>query len=399
MADLRAWSSFDPKSQQIMLSGGTVTGGDGRQFVWLNGHATVVGSQTYNTLMARRAANRQAGAVSTAAPALPGGTDSPFKRPGAPGTTIPSGGSNPNLPYTSPMSGEVVGGPTSPIDTSDEGIDAADKARQNDARARILSVLAEYGLESLADFVWQQILAGKSDAEVLQDIRNTPEFKKRFPAIEERTKKGLAPISPGEYVAYERQARQLMRAAGLPESFYDTQDDFDRFLSNDVSITELNDRIQLGRQAAYDAPSEVRAALMRDYGVSEGGLTAFFLDPDKAQPLLEKQWKAAQIGGAAERTGFGRTSREQNERLALLGVTAGQAQEGFGVLGESRELFGALDAGEDTIDTDAQLGAAFAGDSNARRRIEERRRRRQATFEGGGGYAAGQGGISGLGRS
>lgn len=274
----------------------------------------------------------------------------------------------------------------------------ADRTRNSDAKSRIMSVLGEYGLESLSDWVWDQILEGRSDAEIMQDVRGTPEFKTRFPAIEQRTKAGLPALTPGEYVAYERQARQIMRAAGLPEQFYDTAEDFTTFLTNDMSISELNDRVQLARQAVYDAPQEVRDALMRDYGMTEGGMAAVFLDEERAVPLLEKQYRASQIAGAGTRTGFA-TSRAQNERLADLGITADQAQQGFGLLGESRELFQSLDRGEDVIDADTQLGAVFENNSAARRRVEQRRRKRLATFEGGGSFASAQGGVVGLGNA
>ncbi len=313
---------------------------------------------------------------------------------------------NPPLPTPTSSGGGIYGDgpfkrnvgqrPETPLTTEVPDLNDS-AARNSDARARIQSVLREYGLESLGDFVWEQILAGKSDAEVLQDLRNTPEFKKRFPAIEARTKAGLAPLSPGEYVAYERQARQLMRAAGLPEGFYDGNDDFTKFLTGDVSIAELNDRIQLGRQAAYEAPAEVRATLLRDYGISEGNLTAFFLDPDMAQPLIEKQYRAAQIGGASTRTGFGLTSRMENERLADLGVTADQAQQGFSALSEQRELFTALPGQrEETVSREEQLGAAFEGNANAARRIQKKARTRAAVFSGGGSYASSNDGVGGL---
>ena len=292
---------------------------------------------------------------------------------------------------------DPLAGVTSATDpTADPYRVVDDEPRSSDAKARIMSVLGEYGLESLGDWVWQQLLEGRSDAEIMQDVRLTPEFKARFPAIEARTKAGLPPLSPGEYVSYERQARQIMRAAGLPETFYDTADDFTNYLSGDVSISELNDRIQMGRQAVFEAPPEVRDALMRDYGATEGELTAFFLDPDRALPLVEKQWRAAQISGAGTRTGFA-TTRQQNDRLADLGVTAEQAQQGFGVLGDSRELFASIDRTEDVIDADTQLGAVFEGNSAAQRRIEQRRAKRKAAFQGGGSFAASQTGVVGLG--
>lgn len=368
--DLRAFATFDAKSQAALRAGQTVTGGDGRRFAIINGQAVVVGSPSYTAGMAERAKNTAAR------------------------TTIAAGAKVPL--QNDPLAGGAGPAAAAPVDTS---IAAADAARNNDARARITSVLGEYGLESLGDFVWQQILDGKSDTEVLQDIRNTQQFKDRFPAIAERTAKGLAPISPGEYVAYERQARQIMRASGLPEGFYDSSSDFTKFLSGDVSISELNDRIQLQRQAVYEAPAEVRQMLMRDYGMTEGEMTAYFLDPDVSEPLLQKRYRASQIGGAASRTGFGSTSRTENERLADLGLTAGQAAEGFGALSDQRELFGSLPGqqGQQDISRDEQLGAAFEGNSNARRRIEKKRRERTAANEGGGQFASSGDGVVGLG--
>jgi hypothetical protein len=275
-----------------------------------------------------------------------------------------------------------------------------DAARQRDARARIGSVLAEYGLESMADWVWQQILDGKSDTEVLQDLRNTPEFKKRFPAIEERRAKGLNAISPGEYVAYERQARQLFRAAGLPGGFYDSNDDFTRYIAGDMSLAELNDRIGLARRASFEVDPEVRATLSRDYGISDGDLTAWFLDDKVAQPLLEKRFAAGEIGAAAVRSGFGRTSRGENESLAGLGINPEQAQEGFGTLAGLRELtVGLPGQREAAISRDEQIGAAFRSDAKARAKIETRRSQRQATFRGGGGFASDRDGMSGLGQA
>lgn len=398
----RTISSFDARSRTILTNGGTVKGGNGITYRYdpNTGMAVNVNASTAApvTSVAPRATTNTPRPVE--AEDTRRGVQTPAERADL-GSRVEYVPGSPNAVAGNSSTPEAVAGDALKdlVDPDQARIDAANKLRQNDARARILSVLAEYGLESLADFVWQQILGGKSDAEVLQDIRNTPEFRERFPAIAERTAKKLAPISPGEYVAYERQARQIMRAAGLPEQFYDTRDDFTKFLGRDVSIAELNDRIQLGKQAVYESPAEVRETLMRDYGATEGELTAYFIDPDRALPLVEKQWRAAQVGGAAKRTGFGLTSRMENERLADMGVTAGQAQQGFSELADSRELFGALDSGEENIGRDDQLDATFGGNAAARRRIENTRRRRQARFDGGGSFATGQQGVVGLGRN
>jgi hypothetical protein len=270
-------------------------------------------------------------------------------------------------------------------------------AGQRDAYATVMDVLKQYGLESLAGFVFTSMANSLSEAEILQGIRKTPEFQARFPAIAEREKAGLPALSPGEYVQYEQQATQLMRAAGLPKGFYDTPSDFTQFLSGDVSVAELQDRIQMGQQAMYEAPPEARAALKQQYNLSDGDITAYFLDPGKADPLLKQQWTAAQINGAAARTGFGMGSTAEAERLAKLGVTVSQAEQGYGQLVAGKELYGNL-PGEhgDTIDRATQVGAALGGDAAAKQRIARKSQSRTAEFSGGGQVATTSNGATGL---
>lgn len=276
-----------------------------------------------------------------------------------------------------------------------EKADRERKARV-DSYARLNSVLEDYGLGGLGSSVQKWLVEGLSEAEITQRMRDTTEFKTRFAGIEARKKAGLPAISPGEYVAYERNAAQLMRAAGLPAGFYDSPDDFTAFLTKDVSIAELGDRVTLAANAAFKMPKEDRDALAA-WGMGPGDLTAFWLDPDRAQPMLEKRYAAAQLAGSAKRASWGDLDVDNAERLAGLGVTAPQAEEGFGKLVESKELFTSLDRGEDEIGQTEQLGAAFEGNANARRRIEQRARRRTSTFQGGGGYASSQEGLVGLG--
>lgn len=292
--------------------------------------------------------------------------------------------------------GAVGGGSTTTVDPAAQArADADDRARR-DAYARLQTVLNDYGLGSLGAAVQTWLVEGLSESEIVQRMRDTPEFKTRFPAIEERKKKGLAPISPGEYVAYERQARQMMRAAGIPEGFYDTQDDFKMFLANDLSLSELGDRVTLAANAAFKMPKEDRDALTR-WGMSPGDITAFWLDPDKAQPLLERKYAAAQLAGTGTRSGWGNLDETRASDLASQGVTAAQAEQGFGQLVNSKELFQSLDRTEDVIGEDEQFGAVFGGNANAQRRIEQRARKRRGVFEGGGSFAASQSGLTGLG--
>lgn len=269
---------------------------------------------------------------------------------------------------------------------------------QRDAYAIIVDVLGQYGLGSLSQWAIEQLQGGLSANEVIIALRDRPEFRQRFRAIFERQEAGLTPMSPQEVVAYERQAAERMRLAGLPEGFYDQSDDFVRFLGNDVSIVELQGRIDLARTAAFEAPAEVKDELQRMYGVGDGDLTAFFLDEKRALPLLQQRYVAAQTSGVATRSGFGQLDRAEAERLAALGVSEQEAEQGFGALVRGKELFGALPGSrEDTISRQEQLGAVFGSDERAAQRVEQRARKRVGSFQGGGSFATDKEGFAGFG--
>jgi hypothetical protein len=290
--------------------------------------------------------------------------------------------------------GSTSGSGGSSAGTGTGGSGSGTGGGNQNALTDLKSVLNTYGLGDMADWAWGEIVAGKSEQQVLLDLMKTPQFKARFPAIDARAKAGLPPISPGDYVNYENQATQMMRAAGLPSGFWDSPADFTHLLSSDVSISELSQRLNLASQAAYQVPADVRASLARDYGVGPGQLAAFFLDDKTALPLIQRDFTAAQIGGAAYRTGYGSTKTE-DERLTDLGVNPGQAQQGFNQLTLQRQLFSSL-PGENTtgISRDDQLGATFAGDAAAQQKVVRRAQERVAVFSQGGGFTQSQDGFT-----
>lgn len=283
--------------------------------------------------------------------------------------------------------------PTGPPPTAPSG----PTEEQRDARVYLSSLLDTYGLGSLTDWAWDLIVQGASDDEVIQALRERPEYAARFPGMAERRTKGYPAISEAEYLAYERQAVGMFRAAGLPEGFYDQPSDFASFIGRDVSVAELSQRVQIAEDAAYNAPAEVRDELQGFYGLGPGDLTAYWLDPDKALPLLERRYRAASTSATARQTGFGGLSATEAEGLVAQGVTEDQARQGFSDLARGQELFRPLDAGESAIGRESQLGATFGQDAAAKQQIENRQKRRTNQFAEGGGFTTGREGYSGLG--
>lgn len=268
-------------------------------------------------------------------------------------------------------------------------------AEQGSAKAVLSRALSDFGLGALAEWAWSTYLNVGNVDQVMLEIRDRPEYKTRFAGMAALQQKGRA-ITESQYLDLERTYSQLYRAAGLPASFYDGPDDFASLIGGEVAPTELRDRLQMATTAAYQAPAEVRQELSRLYGINEGALTAYYLDPNRALPLLQQQFAAGTLAATSTRTGYGQLSREEAERLASLGLTEDAATRGFGELARSSELFGALPGeGGTDISRNEQLGV-LEGNAGAIQRLNRRAASRKAQFEGGGGYVTSQRGATGL---
>ena len=221
-------------------------------------------------------------------------------------------------------------------------------------------------------------------------IRTTPEYKQRFPAMAALAAKGRA-ISESEYIAYESAASTLERRYGLPRGML--MGNVTNLLENEVSAAELNDRVLLASAASVQAPQDIRDQFKQYYGIDQGGLTAYFLDPEKAQPLLEKQYAAAVIGTEAARQGVG-VDVYGAENLQMLGVSQEQAREGFGRVAGARDLT----SGRGDIVTEKELIAGtLAGDQAAQQATQRAIGGRLGRFQGGGEFLQTQQGAVGLG--
>jgi hypothetical protein len=271
--------------------------------------------------------------------------------------------------------------------------------RRKDARSSINTVLATYGLSDLAEYVYNEIIVKETvninnpDA-IIFAVRDQPTYKKRFAGNAARLKAGLAELDPASYIGLENQYRETLRSNGLPANFYDGNDDFQAFIEGDVSNAELNERVQQGYRAVADADPQVKAQMQNLYGVGEGELVAYFLDPQRAAPLLTRQAKAAKIAARASESAGIQLTGGLAEDLARRGVTETEAETGFTAIGKLGELTTQL-SGETALSQEQIIGQQFGTDVAAAQELEKRKRRRVGEFAGGGSFARTQGETSG----
>jgi hypothetical protein len=206
-----------------------------------------------------------------------------------------------------------------------------------DAYQSILDLFTNYGLGTLAPKILQYVQQGYAADTISVLLQQTPEYKQRFAGNAGRVKAGLPPLSPADYLATEQAYSQSMRAAGLPSGFYDSPQDFTDFISKDVSPTEMNSRIQLASQATVTASASYTAAL-KQMGLSNGDLTAYFLDPTKALPILQQQSTTAAIGSEALARGL-TFDQGYAQKLAQAGFTQSQAATGYSQISQEFHQF------------------------------------------------------------
>jgi len=196
-----------------------------------------------------------------------------------------------------------------------------------------------YGLASLVTEIEEFIKDGLSKAELTLKLRGTKTYQTRFAANADRIKNGLAAISEAEYIGLEDQYQNIMRNYGLPESYYarskdkfGTQEGFQKFIANDVSATELEDRIMTAQKRILFANPEVGIALKTFYpDITNGDLLAYALDPTKGMEQIKRRITAAEVGSSAVQLGL-TTNVTDAEYLARYGVTKETAQQGYGTI-------------------------------------------------------------------
>ena len=220
--------------------------------------------------------------------------------------------------------------------------DAANSANRQSAYDLMYAEFSKYGLGSLVQPLQGLIQSGASPAEFSIKLRESEAYQKRFSANKDRISKGLKAISEAEYIGLEDQYQNILRNAGLPESYWKqsvdartgivSQEGFANFIANDVSAVELEDRVATAQQRLIYANPEVSIALKTFYpDITNGDLLAYALDPTKGLDQIKRRITAAEVGSSAVQMGLA-TNVTDAEYLARYGVTKATAQKGYSTI-------------------------------------------------------------------
>ena len=211
---------------------------------------------------------------------------------------------------------------------------AADAAKYNE-RISIYSSMADrfnkYGLTGLANKIKELAIQGATEATITLQLQETPEYQQRFAANADRIKKGLAALTPAEYVNVEDSYRQVLRAYGLKQ--FDNDAYVRQFIANDMSPTELSNRVVTAVQRVQNADPAIVNQLKQYYGIGATDMVGYVLDPEQQFQKIERQIAASEIGVAAGRQGL-KAGVSVAEQLAAQGVTEAEARKGYATIAD-----------------------------------------------------------------
>lgn len=189
----------------------------------------------------------------------------------------------------------------------------------------------KYGLTGLANKIKELAIAGATEATITLQLMETPEYQQRFAANADRIKRGLSALTPAEYVNVEDSYRQVLRAYGLKQ--FDNDAYVRQFIANDMSPTELSNRVVTAVQRVQNADPALVNQLKQFYGIGAPDMVAYVLDPEQQFQKIERQIAASEIGVAAGRQGL-RTGVSVAEQLAAQGVTEAEARKGYSTIAD-----------------------------------------------------------------
>jgi len=217
-------------------------------------------------------------------------------------------------------------------------------------------------------------------------LRDSKAFKERF-AGNEKLRDAKKPVySVSDYLRLESQYRDNLLAAGMPADFYSSQADIANFIGNQNSPDEIKARVEQGFAAVKNADPKVVAELKTMYGLDDGTLAAFFLDPVRTKDTVLRAARAAEVGSQARQQAGISLSSSAAELLVQQGVTQEEARTGFAEVSQLQELTRPLQ-GEEALTQEELIAGKLGTNAAAAQRVAKTQRRRKAGFEAGGGFA------------
>ena len=286
-----------------------------------------------------------------------------------------------------------------PATVDQDALDLAKRQRET-ATAFLRNMLAPFGLNILASEIDTIIKDTTSEEVIIERLRGSESYKQRFKGLVQLRAKGVTDIADeGQYLAIERDYRQVFREAGisnfLGQAGSQTEYDAIAKLVGDysVSVNEVRDRVSDAQRIVAQTPQEVRDSFQRYYNVDPATLTAYVLDPTRTASEINRKANAAMIGGLGMQRNleFGAGAAERIG--SFLGgegdLASTQAEPILGEIADVQRATGRLAQLErGTLTAEETAFAQLDLDTAAKEKVKGLQSRERARFGGTGAFSS-----------
>lgn len=286
-----------------------------------------------------------------------------------------------------------------PGGTNTPEVDPDTTARRESVYDAVMGFFQNLGLPGaeMSAFVRSQSEQDYEDWQIIDNLRQQDFYNRVFTGLNDlRAQQPQEGWDEAKWIQQRAAYRDALRF--MPEGFYDEPQDFTNFMVNRVSPLEVERRALFAKQQLDEADPEMKRALRQFYGISDGALTAYLLDPEKAQPLIDREMRAASYQRYVLEAGQNLTQQQAEALAASAGGAAVDAltADGQGTIASqvgNAAMRDRMDATLTQIEGDNSYTfmdslAAETGDVDKRLKSEARAEREKARFSG----------TSGLGR-
>jgi hypothetical protein len=195
------------------------------------------------------------------------------------------------------------------------------------------------GLPELADVITQSIQGNGIDNSnlIYEDLRKSEPYKIRFKGNFDRLAAGKSMLSEGAYIQQEKMYAETFAAYGA--NSLAKRENYEKFIANDVSVSELNDRFDVAYTRVTKAVDSGDKALVDELrrmypGVTDNELATSLLLGNEGSKFLNTKINVAEIKAAETETGV--TSTLGADFISSQGINRNQARAGLSKIAEQK---------------------------------------------------------------
>lgn len=209
------------------------------------------------------------------------------------------------------------------VETPEERVVREDRER---AQADLLAIFQQFLVDNelpstLIDFIRDAIIQNKSRAQIILELRQTPEYQAAYPENRVRRERGLSWMPEAEIRAYRDEAKRLAREYMGVDA---TNAEVAELIGRGTSLRLWEHRLQINRLVEQWGGA-VQSVFESYLGapLADERLHAFF-DPDVNTPDLDRMYRRAIERGQPAQLGFGIRPEAEVEILEQYGLSTEQ---------------------------------------------------------------------------